>query len=75
MVKRLQQIGNSHGIVLDRAIREAVGLNPNDVVQITVSGGSVIITPAQVGVGEEEIATHLKALRPRYGKMLRNLAK
>ncbi len=71
MVKRLQQVGNSHGIVLDRAIREAIGLSPNDAVQILVSGGSLIITPARVGVGQEEIASHLKALRPRYGKMLR----
>jgi len=75
MVKKLQQVGNSHAIVLDRAIREAIGLQPNDSVQITVSGGSLIITPAHVGLGAEEVASHVKALRPSYGKMLRNLAK
>jgi len=75
MMKRLQQVGNSHAIVLDRAIREAIGLRPDDVVQITVSGGSLIITPARVGLGPDEVSKSLKALRPRYGNMLRNLAK
>jgi len=50
MVKKLQQVGNSHAIVLDRAIREAIGLQPDDAVQITVSGDSLIITPARVGL-------------------------
>lgn len=75
MVKRLQQVGNSHAIVLDRAIREAIGLQPDDAVQITVSGDSLIITPARVGLGKAAIAESLKKVRPRYRGMLRNLAK
>lgn len=56
-------------------IREAIDLQPNDAVQITVSGGSLIITPARVGLGKSAVSSSLKALRPRYQKMLRNLAK
>ena len=75
MVKKLQQVGNSHAIVLDRAIREAIGLQPDDAVQITVSGDSLIITPARVGLGSAVVAKSLKSIRPRYRAMLRNLAK
>jgi antitoxin component of MazEF toxin-antitoxin module len=75
MVKKLQQVGNSHAIVLDRAIREAIGLQPDDAVQITVSGDSLIITPARVGVGKTAVTKSLKAIRPRYRVMLQNLAK
>jgi antitoxin component of MazEF toxin-antitoxin module len=74
MVKKLQQVGNSHAIVLDRAIREAIGLQPDDAVQIVVSGDSIVITPARVGLGEAAVATSLKKLRPRYRAMLRKLA-
>ncbi|NBV64050.1 MAG: AbrB/MazE/SpoVT family DNA-binding domain-containing protein [Planctomycetes bacterium] len=75
MVKKLQQVGNSHAIVLDRAIREAIGLQPDDAVQITVSGDSLIITPARVGLGRAVVAKSLKKIRPRYRVMLQNLAK
>jgi|GEM_PF-1232517 len=75
MVKKLQQVGNSQAIVLDRSLREAIGLQPGDAVQITVSGESLIITPARVGLGKAVVAKSLKALRPRYRAMLKNLAK
>ena len=75
MVKKLQQVGNSQAIVLDRAIREAIGLEPGDSVQITVSGSSLIITPAGIGLGKAAVTKSLKSLRPRYRVMLQNLAK
>jgi len=75
MVKKLQQVGNSQAIVLDRAIREAIGLEPGDSVQITVSGSSLIITPAGIGLGKEVVTKSLKSLRPRYRVMLQNIAK
>lgn len=75
MIKRLQQVGNSQAIVLDRAIREAIGLEPGDSVQITVSGSSLIITPAGIGLGKAVVTKSLKSLRPRYRVMLQNLAK
>ncbi|NBX25385.1 MAG: hypothetical protein EBQ99_04960 [Planctomycetes bacterium] len=74
-MKTLQRVGNSHAIVLDRAIREAIGLQPDDAVQITVSGDSLIITPVGVGLGKAVVARSLKSIRPRYRVMLRNLAK
>ena len=75
MIKKLQQVGNSQAIVLDRAIREAIGLEAGDSVQITVSGSSLIITPAGLGLGKAVVTKSLKSLRPRYRVMLQNLAK
>ena len=35
---------------------------------------ATVITPANAGLGREEVAASIRRLRPRYGKMLRKLA-
>jgi len=75
MIKTLQKHGNSQALVLEKPIIEALGIKSDTPLQLTVSGNSLIITPANVGVGEERIAASLDKLRPRYGEMLKNLAK
>jgi len=46
MIKHLRKVGNSNALILDRAVMELVGLEENGEVQLTVSNGSLIITPA-----------------------------
>ena len=75
MVKTLQKHGNSAALIIDKGLQEALGITPETPLQITVSGSSLIITPAHVGVSESEVAASLAKLRPRYQKMLENLAK
>jgi antitoxin component of MazEF toxin-antitoxin module len=75
MVKTLQKHGNSHALLIDRALMEAMGITEESRLQVTVSGQSLVVTPADVGVGKGEVAKSVKKLRRRYGKMLRNLAK
>ena len=74
MIKTLTKLGNSHALVIDKPLLEALGIGPDTPLQVTVSGNSLIVTPANVGVGREEIAESIRKLRPRYGKMLRKLA-
>ena len=47
MVKRLQKVGNSNAVILDLPIMEMVGLEEGKEVQVTVSNGSIILTPVQ----------------------------
>lgn len=75
MIKTLQKHGNSQALVLDKPIMEALGITSDTPLQLTISGSSLIIAPANVGVGKEDIAASLEKLRPRYSEMLKNLAK
>ncbi len=75
MIKSLQSIGNSKALVLDKAIMEAVGLRDDSLLQITIVGGALIITPADVNISSDEIAASALKIRKRYKKTLDNLAK
>ena len=74
MIKTLTKLGNSHALVIDKPLMEALGIAPDTPLQVTVSGNSLIVTPASVGVGREAVAESIRKLRPRYRKMLKKLA-
>lgn len=74
MIKTLTKLGNSHALVIEKPLMEALGIQPDTPLQVTVSGNSLIVTPASVGVGREVVAESIRKLRPRYQKMLKKLA-
>ena len=74
MIKSLQKHGNSQALVIDRSLMEALGIEEDTQLQLTVSGGSLVITPVNVGVGREQVTESIQRLRPRYRQMLQNLA-
>ena len=74
MVKTLQKHGNSQALVIEKPLMEALGIEPDSPLQITVSGNSLVVTPIHVGIGREKVGELIDQLRPRYGDMLRRLA-
>ena len=46
MIKRLRKVGNSNALLLDKAVMELLGLEEGAPVQLTLSNGSLIVTPA-----------------------------
>lgn len=74
MIKKLQKHGNSQALVIDKPIMEALGIDSDTQLQVTVSGNSLIITPVNVGIGREGVLQAIEKLRPRYGEMLERLA-
>ncbi len=74
MIKNLQKHGNSQALVIDKPIMEALGIDSDTQLQVTVSGNSLIITPVNVGIGREGVLQAIEKLRPRYGEMLERLA-
>lgn len=74
MIKKLQSHGNSQALVIDKPIMEALGIDADSELQVTVSGNSLIITPANVGIGRQRVLEAIEKLRPRYGEMLKRLA-
>ena len=74
MIKKLQNHGNSKALVIDKPIMEALGIDTDSELQVTVSGNSLIITPVNVGIGTKRVTEAIDRLRPRYGEMLKRLA-
>jgi len=75
MVKKLQKVGNSNAIILDLPLMEMVGLEEGKEVQLTVSNGSIVITPVNPRrVDPEELNRHLDRIVGERGVMLKELA-
>lgn len=75
MIKKLRKVGNSNALILDRALLEVVGLREGAQVQITVSEGAIIITPANPRpVDREQFETSLDKVVSRRKGALRRLA-
>ena len=56
-----------------KLIEEALPQNSQS--QKVVGNGSLIVTPTHIGIPETEVTDSLARLRPRYKRMLDNLAK
>ena len=74
MIKTLQKHGNSHALVIDKALMEALGIDEETPLQVTVSGSSLVVSPVEVGLGDEDTRDAIAKLRPKYAKMLKRLA-
>jgi antitoxin component of MazEF toxin-antitoxin module len=75
MVKKLQKVGNSNALILDLPIMEMVGLEEGKEVQITVSNGSIIITPVDPRrVDPKELERQLDRIVGERRQMLKELA-
>lgn len=75
MIKTLRKHGNSQALPVDKAMMEAMGIESDTPLQVTISGNTMIVTPANVGVGSETVNKSLKKMRRRYSQTLKRLAK
>jgi antitoxin component of MazEF toxin-antitoxin module len=75
MLKRLRKVGNSSALLLDKPILELLGLEENGRVQLTVEGGSLIVTPANPRpVDEARLEASLDRVVAHRRAALRKLA-
>ena len=74
MIKTLCKHGNSQALPVDKATMEALGIDLETPLQVTIHGDSLVVTPAAVGLGPERIRKSLAKMRRRYGRTLRALA-
>lgn len=77
LVRKLQKRGNSHALVIDTTLMEQLGIGPDTPLQLTVSGGSLVVSPVFSGAGRQKVQDALIRIRqqPGYPEMLANLAK
>ncbi|MDM8006682.1 MAG: AbrB/MazE/SpoVT family DNA-binding domain-containing protein [Phycisphaerae bacterium] len=74
MVKTLKKHGNSQALVIEKSILDAMGIDADTPLQVTVSGQALIVTPVNVGVGTDAVSASVRKLRKRYAKTLKRLA-
>jgi antitoxin component of MazEF toxin-antitoxin module len=74
MIKKLQKHGNSVALIIEKPVMQAMGITEETPLQVTVNGNALVVTPANVGVGQDRIKSTVKELRKRYGPMLKRLA-
>lgn len=74
MIKTLRKHGNSQALPVDKATMEAMGIDVDTPLQVTINGNTMIVAPANVGIGPEAVSKSLKKMRRRYGNALKELA-
>jgi antitoxin component of MazEF toxin-antitoxin module len=74
MIKTLKKHGNSMALVIEKPLMEALGIQADTPLQVTMNGNTLMVTPTNVGVPAERLKRVIKDLRKRYGPMLKRLA-
>ncbi len=75
MVKTINKIGNSKGLIFDTALMELTGLDVGDQINITVTdGGSIVLTPIRKAVAHEVVSRVVRETVRDYRKTLKKLA-
>ncbi len=63
MIKRLQKIGNSRGIVLDKPILDLLGIEPDGSFEIRAEKGGLFLKPVDAKEAYQKISQrHRKSL-------------
>ena len=75
MVKTINKIGNSHGIVFDSALMDLAHLRPGDEVNVEVhSGGTITLTPLHPRPSRAEVSKVIKSTMKDYARTMKKLA-
>jgi antitoxin MazE len=75
MTKRLQAIGNSAGIIIDKPILELLGITPETELELSTDGQRLIITPVSEKPRRSRVARLQARVVASHAKTFRKLAK
>ena len=74
MIKKLQKHGNSMALLIEKPMMEALGIREDTSLQINITGQSLVVTPADVGLGKDRVMKSVAKMRRRYSSTLKRLA-
>jgi antitoxin component of MazEF toxin-antitoxin module len=75
MIKTINKVGNSHGIVFDSALMELAHLRPGDEVNVEVhTGGTITLTPLRPRPSRAEVSKVVKSTMKDYARTMKKLA-
>jgi len=55
VIKTLTKVANTHALGIDRTLMEAIGIDADTPLSVTIQGGRLTVQPANVGIGEETV--------------------
>ena len=74
MIKNFVKHGNSWALVIDRPILDLLKIRPEDPVEITTDGTTMIIAPAAVSERKTQVRAARKKVNARYKAAFKKLA-
>ena len=74
MIKKLQRVGNSYGVVIDKPICELLNIDPSTQLEITTTGDGLMIRPVRDPARVRRFREALDKTNQRYEKTLKKLA-
>jgi antitoxin MazE len=75
MVRKLTKQGNSLAFIVERPIRELLGIDANTLLNVSIEGRRLIIEPMSDEQREKNFQKALDETNQEYATDLRNLAK
>ena len=75
MIKTLRKQGNGQVLPVDKTIVDAMGIDLDTPLQLTVTGNTLVVQPVNIGVSKDALKVSAEKMRDRYGETLKNLAK
>lgn len=75
MTKRLQAVGNSSGIIIDKPILELLRITPETELEISTDGERLIVTPLRADDRKRRLARAQKRTLKSHEGTFRKLAK
>ncbi len=74
MIKTLRKQGNGQALPIDKTMMDAMGIDLDTPLEVTLTANTLIVTPVHVGLPKKKIDASLRKMRRRYGKALKKLA-
>jgi antitoxin MazE len=74
LVKKLIRVGDSTGVILDRAILQRVDIEPDSEVEVSVEGNAIVIRPYRCASDDDARVAGRKVIRKRR-RLLERLSK
>ncbi len=74
MIKNLIKHGNSHALVIDRAIMELLRIDPETPLEVTTDGNNLLIHPVRDKKAQKQISESLSKFDGKYAAVFKRLA-
>ncbi len=74
LVKKLIRVGDSTGVILERAILQRVDIEPGSEVEVSVEGNAIVIRPHRYADDDDARAAGRNVIRKRR-RLLERLSK
>ncbi|MCC5823396.1 MAG: hypothetical protein LAT64_02570 [Phycisphaerales bacterium] len=74
MIKNLTKHGNSHALIIDKAILDLLQAGPETPFEVISDGRSLVITPVRDAEHEKKFNDAVEQVHQRFGRAMKKLA-